>query len=250
MSCINIARYIHTGSIIVRSQPNTTYIDELMKKAHIPGLSVQVVKGEQLLYSYQSGYATLDSQGKGKVPITRNSIFNWGSITKIVCAMAVMQLVETGILDLDTDINKYIIENNFIPIHNPYYPKDSITLRHLLSHTASIGDTGVLNYFQVPHDNFTGIKLGDFLENYLQINGIYYVDENWLNRPVRSHYSYSNIGIGLAAWIVELVTKTGYMKYTQEKIFKPLGLNGISWTIEGYTVDQQKILYILIFPRL
>jgi CubicO group peptidase (beta-lactamase class C family) len=204
---------------IVRNQLNTTCIDELIKEAHIPGLSVQVVKGEQQLYSYQSGYGTLDSEAKGNMVITRNSIFNWCSITKTVCAMAVMQLVEIGLLDLDSDINEYIIENNFLPIHNPYYPKDIVTLRHLLTHTVSIGDTGVLNYFLVPYDNFTEISLGEnFLENYLQTNGTYYIDENWLNHSIGSYYSYSNIGIGLAAWIVELVTKRLYQIYTGKYI--------------------------------
>lgn len=257
MGCINIIFSIYVDSAftpctqyeIVRNQPNTTCINELMKQAHIPGLSIEVVKGEQKLYSYQAGYATLDPQAKGNISITSSSIFNWGSITKTICAMAVMQQVEIGILNLDTDINKYIIENNFAPIHNPYYPKDIITLRHLLTHTASIGSTGVLNYFQVPYDNFTTIPLGgDFLENYLQINGTYYIDGNWLNHSIGSYYSYSNVGIGLAAWIVELVSKIDYMKYTEEKIFKPLGLNDISWTIDRYTIEQQmNIVYPYIF---
>lgn len=234
---------------IVPNQPNTTCIDELMAQAHIPGLSVQVVKDEQLLYSYQSGFATLDSQGQGNIPITSDSIFPWFSITKTICAMAVMQLVEIELLDLDTDINKYIIENNFMPIHNPYYPEDIITLRHLLTHTASIGSSVVLNYFDLPHDSFTNFSLGaDFLENYLQTNGSYYIEENWLNRSIGSTYDYSNVGIGLAAWIVELAAKTDFMKYTEEKIFKPLGLDDISWTIEKYTTEQQKnIVYPYIF---
>ena len=225
---------------IVPNQPNTTYIDELMKKAHIPGLSVQVINGEQTLYSYQSGYATLDIQGQGSIPITKDSIFNWCSITKTVCAIVIMQQVEMGQLDLDTDINQYIVKNNFLPISNPYYPNDMITLRHLLTHTASIGSTGVLNYFQVPHDDFTEISLEEFLCNYLRTNGDYYVEGNWLNYPIGSKYAYSNVGIGLAAWIVEIVTKTDYMEYTKEKIFKPLGLHDISWTIKEYTEQQQK----------
>ena len=225
---------------IVRHRPDTIYINQLMEKAHIPGLSIQVVSGEQTLYSYQSGYATLDSQGKGNIPITRDSIFNWCSITKTVCAMAVMQQVEIGLVDLDTDINKYIVPNHFSPICNRYHPKDAITLRHLLTHTASIGSTGVLNYFQVPQDDFTGISLEDFLENYLRTNGKYYVEENWLNCSIGSKYSYSNVGIGLAAWIIELVTKTNYMTYTKERIFQPLGLHDVSWTIKDYTEEQQK----------
>lgn len=225
---------------IVPNQPNTIYIDELMAKAHIPGLSVQVVNDEQTLYSYQSGYATLNTQGTGNIPISQDSIFNWCSITKTICAIAIMQQVEMGRLDLDTDINQYIVKDNFLPIRHPYYPKDIITLRHLLTHTASIGSTGVLNYFQVPHDNFTEISLENFLSNYLRTNGNYYVEENWLNDPIGSKYAYSNVGIGLAAWIVELVTKIDFMEYTKEKIFKPLGLDDISWTIQEYTQEQQK----------
>jgi CubicO group peptidase (beta-lactamase class C family) len=257
ISYISIALFVHADSTftpcskygIIPNQPNTTCLDELMKQAHIPGLSVQVIKGEQLLYSYQSGYATLNSRGEGNQIITRDSIFNWCSITKTVCAIAVMQLVEIGALDLDTDINKYIIENNFMPIHNPYYAEDIITLRHLLTHTSSIGSSGVLNYFQVPYDNFNQISLGEnFLENYLQTNGDYYINENWLNYSIGSYYSYSNVGIGLAAWIVELVAKSDYMKYTQDHIFKPLGLDDISWTIEGYTKEQQaNIVYPYMF---
>ena len=73
-----------------------------------------------------------------RLPVDENTYFKMGSVTKMICAMAVLQLVDEGKLDLDADISQYFGYR----IVNPYYPKTPLTLRQLLSHTSTVSERG------------------------------------------------------------------------------------------------------------
>jgi CubicO group peptidase (beta-lactamase class C family) len=128
-----------------------------------------------------------------------------GSISKLFVATAVMQLVEQGKLDLDTDVNRYLtafqLEDTF---------PQPVTLAHLLTHTAGFEDP--------PYATFTDPRevqpLGEHLAEKM---------------PPRTHppgegFIYSSYGYALAALIVEEVSGTPFDRYVEQEIFKPLGM--------------------------
>src|SRR4028119_424601 len=102
------------------------YIVEQMKKDNIPGLSLAVVKGGKIVKAKGYGLANVELQ----VPATADTVFEIGSITKQFTATAIMMLAERGKLSLDDKISKYV--------SGTPQSWQSVTVRHLLSHTSGI----------------------------------------------------------------------------------------------------------------
>jgi CubicO group peptidase (beta-lactamase class C family) len=95
-------------------------------KSHAPALSAAVVKDNQLIWSKGYGFADVEQ----KLPARSDTVYRLASVTKSITAIAVMQLVEAGKLDLDAPIQQYC----------PSYPQKqwTVTSRHLLTHMAGV----------------------------------------------------------------------------------------------------------------
>ena len=107
-------------------------ISEFMAEKKIPGFAACIVKDGTLTWSKSYGQADI----RNNVPMSIDGIMNIGSISKTFAAAATMQLWEKGLIDLDTDINKYLD----FEIRNPSYPHKPITIFQILTHTSSIVD--------------------------------------------------------------------------------------------------------------
>lgn len=189
------------------AQSLESFLDELvpnqLESNHIPGASVAVVKDGQLLFAKGYGYADVAN----KIPVVADTtLFRTGSVAKLFTWTAVMQLIEQGKLDLDTDVNVYL-ESFQIPDTFP----DVITLRHLLTHTAGFED----NLFGVLAKSPEDLEL---LEEFVS-----------KHVPTRVYSpgtvtAYSNYGVTLAGYIVEKTVGVPFENYVAEKIFQPLGM--------------------------
>ncbi|CAF4676341.1 unnamed protein product, partial [Rotaria sp. Silwood2] len=208
---------IRSATNHVSTCPNRQWIEESLKKAYVPGAAIVVVNATHILYEQAFGYQSLSPQQPMDV---NKSIFPLASISKTFIATAVMQLVEQELVDLDTDINVYLLEPQKNIFH-PQYPRHSITLRKLLSHSASIyiRDSVVYTYFRSDDDAFNE-SLADMCFKYVNPD-----TSNWLPKPPGAVTSYSNEGSTLAALVVERVSNMSYIDYVKEKIVKPLGIN-------------------------
>src|SRR5512132_3743817 len=96
------------------------------------GLAVGVVRDGSLEGFHGHGVADIASN----TPITEDTVFRIGSITKIVTAIAVMQLWEQGLVDLDAPANHYLRTFQLVPSKASFPPA---TVQHLLTHTAGVG---------------------------------------------------------------------------------------------------------------
>jgi len=112
--------------------PEQYNILERMNYHMVPGVSIVVVKGGEIKWA--KGYGVANAMDGRKVDT--NTIFQAGSISKPLAALASLKLVEEGKVDLDQDVNKYLI-NWKIP-ENKFTNNDKVTLRKLLTHTAGI----------------------------------------------------------------------------------------------------------------
>ena len=119
----------HALALQATSRPVDDYITARMETAHIPGLSVAIVQGDQIVYL--KGYGQADPSGR---PVTPQTPFIIGSISKTFTALAVMQLVESGKVDLDAPVQRYL------PWFRVADPEASaqITVRNLLNHTSGL----------------------------------------------------------------------------------------------------------------
>ena len=177
-------------------------VDKYLKGAKTVGGSVVVMRAGRLVYARDYGYKNL----RAKAPVDENTYFKSASITKMVTGIGLMRLVDEGKLDLDADISDYFGYR----IGNPYYPNIPLTLRQLMSHTASISESGGFSNLR------NGIK--DMLPLSLNRRGNFYKTEPG------SSYKYSNFGAGIAGAIMEAVTQQSVNAYMTEAIFAPLDL--------------------------
>jgi CubicO group peptidase (beta-lactamase class C family) len=173
-----------------------------MEKLHIPGVSLIVVQDGKVVVAKGYGYADLATDS----PMSAEaSVMRIGSVSKLFVATAVMQLVEQGKLDLDTDVNRYLTAFQL----KDTFPQP-VTLAQLLTHTAGFEDPPYAT-FTDPHEVQ---PLGEHLAEKM---------------PLRTHepgkeFIYSNYGYALAGLIAEEVSGTPFDQYVEEKIFRPLGM--------------------------
>lgn len=168
-----------------------------------PGASVSVVHDGKV--ALLKGYGVADPATGAPVDPQRH-IFRAASVSKVFTATAVMQLVEQGKLDLDTDVNTYLNP----PIVPEAFGKP-ITLRNLLQHSAGFDDE-FLGMARESPENLPPLK--DYFATGLPKR---------IFEP--GHFMcYSNHGVALAGLVVEEVSGKSFAQYVDEHIFAPLGM--------------------------
>jgi CubicO group peptidase (beta-lactamase class C family) len=183
-------------------------LEERMKHHHVPGLSIAVIDDYEIAWAKAYGYA----DAKEQTPVTTETVFQAASISKTINAVGLLKLVEKGRLDLTSDINDHLTSWQF-----PYEEETAgktITLEHLLSHTAGLSTSG-----------FKGYRNGKKLPGTRQI-----IDgEKPANSdPVRSihtpgeQFSYSGGGITITQLLVEDISESSYGDYIHKVILQPL----------------------------
>ena len=147
------------------------------------------------------------SEGK---PATTDHTFNVGSISKIFCTTAVMQLVEQGKMDLDEPICTYLPD---LWMPDARYKK--ITVRHCLNHSCGLPGTQWKNFCT------SEIQEGDIEAYYQEV--YHYLAHSWLKAEPGEYSVYCNDGFTLAEMAVAAVTGQPFCEYCEEYITRPLG---------------------------
>ena len=182
-------------------------IEQVLDEFQAVGIAAAVVKDGQIVYNESFGFKDLET----KTPLANDDIMRIASISKSFTATSLLQLVDKGIISLDDDVSNLI----GFKIRNPHHPDVPITLRMVLSHTASIRDKE--DYFTLDHLN--PAVYGDCIESYFEY------------RPGEG-YNYSNMGLNLAGSILEKVSGQRFDDYVRENVINRLGLYG------GHNIDS------------
>jgi len=199
-------------------------IDRIMSRYYRPGepgAAVIVVDGGKTIFRKGYGIANLEHG----IPVTPETVFAIGSMTKQVTAVATLLLVEDGKLSLGDPIGKYL------PAYATH--RDSITVEHLLTHTSGIPDyTREQEFYQHACDEVTLEAVVDSFE-----------DRELLFEP-GERWSYSNSGYVLLGAIVEAVSGTTYEEFLRQRIFEVAGMTSTqigdaSRIIEGRATGYQ-----------
>lgn len=186
-------------------------IDEYMTRSEKNGFSgaILVAKNGEIILS--KGYGLADRERN--IPITSQTVFTTGSITKQFTGAAILKLQMMGELSVQDPITKYFKD---VPAD-----KKGITLHHLLTHTAG----------------FPGAIGGDFVP-ILRDDFIKLAMEKKLNHKPGERYEYSNVGFSLLGAIIEIVTGKTYEAFLNEHLFKPAGMIKTGYRIPKWDLDE------------
>jgi CubicO group peptidase (beta-lactamase class C family) len=178
------------------------YVEAQMKDIRIPGLALGIIQGDQIVYT--KGYGVADPSGR---PVTPQTPFWLASLMKSVTALAVMQQVEAGQVELDAPVQRYI----------PWFrladekASAALTVRHLLNQNSGISSaTG--------NERYPSQAMLDWTPE----QKVRELSDNTLTYPVGTTYQYSNVNYAILALIVETVSGQSFESYVQEHIFNPL----------------------------
>jgi CubicO group peptidase (beta-lactamase class C family) len=184
--------------------------DKYVHDDSIEGAAYVVVDGRRAAQWRVLGMADRDQ----RQPVDQKTIFHWGSITKTLTAVALMQLRDAGKLSLDDSIIKYVPE--LVRIHSDYGPVSQVTLRHLLSHTSGFqGPTWPYRDDDKPWQPFEPTE-------WAQLVAMMPYQELAFKPGAR--FSYSNPAFIYLARVIEAVSGLSYKDYVQRNIMSPLGM--------------------------
>ena len=168
-----------------------------------PGCALAVVKDGHIVYEHGYGMANLELD----IAITPQSVFDIGSVSKQITAMAILLLAREHKLSLDDDIRKYLPEM-------PDYGS-TITIRHMLHHTS-----GLRNYDDL--FDLEGIPEADLTTDRDAMDLI--VRQKGVNFKPGEEFLYSDTNFFLMSQIVKRITGQTLRQFAQERIFGPLGM--------------------------
>ena len=210
------------------------------------GMNVIVYDRDETIYENSFGYANKESN----LLSNANTVYEWGSISKLMVWISVMQLYEEGKLDLKADIQNYLPEGFLTNLRFD----EPMTMIDLMNHQAGFQDT----YF-IQTANISELTSLEAALRTRQPKQVYAPGE---------HTAYSNWGAALAAYIVQRVSGTDYVSYVHEHILEPLQMEHTSigpdygdneWVrnrrmkLKCYDADGERIggaglYYILLYP--
>jgi CubicO group peptidase (beta-lactamase class C family) len=187
-------------------------VDEILNRHPALGFALGVVRNGSLEFFHTHGLADMASNR----PVTEDTVFRIASITKTFTAIAVMQLWEQGLVELDAPANDYLRAYQLVPANTSWRPA---TVRHLLTHTAGIPE-------QVPRSGIfrrdfgESVKLGRRMPSLAE----YYGGGLRLFAEPGTMFRYADHAPATLGQIVEDVSGTSLSRYLREHVFEPLGM--------------------------
>ena len=182
-----------------------TKIPEWKNQHKINGFTVAITGTSGNLWSQGYGHADHD-----ETPVTSNTLFMIGSLSKAYTATAFLRAVQAGLVDLDDKLIDHYPEFNWKTRYGEDQ-REKITYRHLLTHWGGL---------QHNCDNrLPGGGFCSYDEYIKRINGV------WQKYPVGTRFSYSNIGYDLIAAALQTITGQSFEYWMKTQVYEPLGMN-------------------------
>ncbi len=188
-----------------------TEMDAYMEayKTGLVSVGTVVFDRSGILHEGYYGYTDLENS----TPAGAETVYEWGSTSKLLVWVAVMQLKEQGKLDLEADIRTYLPEGFLSKLR---YEDETITMLNLMSHNAGFQESMYENQLATEYQLFASLEEA---VKACECYQAYHVGERT---------AYSNWGTALAALIVERVSGMDYVEYVHRNIFQPLGMEHTS----------------------
>lgn len=188
-----------------------TEIDAYIKEyeAGLASVGTCVFDKNEIIHESYYGYSDIEN----KILADEETVYEWGSVSKLLVWVSAMQLKEQGKLNFEKDIREYLPEGFLTKLQ---YEDETITMLNLMSHNAGFQESVYENQMA------TEEQLYGSLEEAVKACECYQAYH------VGEHTAYSNWGTALAALIVERVSGMSYTDYVNENIFEPLKMKHTS----------------------
>jgi len=204
-------------------------IEKILAETGIPSISLALIRDGEVVWAGAQGYANVGA----RVAATADTYYSTGSTFKFVTATAVMQLVESGELTLDTPLNEIVGSDLAVE------GADDVTVRHLLSHHSGLDAFAVARRVNTdrpvptvpPWSRRAPFSAQELLSNTRRIG------------PPGVEFKYCNDCYGIAGYIVEKVTGQLFDKYVAEHVLQPLGVD-----IDRPSIPSPKVVEHLALP--
>jgi len=191
-----------------------SFLPLLMHTYGTPGMNIALARRGEIVWEAGFGYADLGRERK----MTPETVFNSGSMGKVYTGMAIMKLVEEGIIDLTMPINDYLP----FEVHNPLGGR-AITVHDLMVHRPGLVADAALSLFRTP-DSLRESVEAEFARDMTPMGGGDSMPR-WFAKP-GEQFMYSNLGIATLGLIVEENNPEGlsFSEYIQRSFMDPLGM--------------------------
>jgi len=211
--------------ISVIEQLEKTVQNELARGI-LTGVSIALVDGDRLVMAAGFGLADKDH----RQPATANTVYRVGSISKLFTALAAMQLVEQGKLDLDAPINDVLKDFH---IECPFDDAGPLTLRQMMCHRSGmVRESPVGGYLDGSQPTIAETIAS--LESCALVN------------PPNTKTRYSNVGPTIVGQAVSIVSDQAFEDYQQEHLLRPLGMRRSAWRANQLPSDQLSSSYMRV----
>ncbi|MBI2381911.1 MAG: beta-lactamase family protein [Gammaproteobacteria bacterium] len=181
-------------------------LEKALAEDHMPGASLVVFDKNGVVFSEQFGLA----DKAAKRPVTENTLFRIGSVSKTPTGIAILQLVEQGKLSLDAPVKALLPE---LKLDNPWEASHPVRLIHLLEHTAGLDDMHLRDTYKLEPGSFSHLDTANRGAGSLRVR--------WQPGTMMS---YSNPGYGVLGAILERHYGQPWEQIIDERVLKPLGM--------------------------
>jgi CubicO group peptidase (beta-lactamase class C family) len=218
------AQAVH-GPVVLKPGPPlgwvtfTKVVDAFAQRDSVVGAGVLLLRGGQVVAHHEYG----DADRAAHQAVNMRTLWHYGSITKTLTAIAIMQLRDRGRLRLDDRVDTYVPELRLV--HDPYGSIDSLTIAMLLSHAGG---------FQNPTWPYTEGKPWEPFEPTTWAQLVAMMPYQELRFAPGSRYGYSNPGFIYLARVIESITGDSWEVYVDKNILKPLGLDHSYFGVTPY----------------
>jgi D-alanyl-D-alanine carboxypeptidase len=220
LSILAIFSYLILSVGNARADAVDDFLKSAMDKHQIAGLALMVIKDGKPVKTSCYGVANLE----WNVPVTTDTVFEIGSVTKQFTAACILMLAEDGKLSIDDKISKHL--KNTPPTWT------NITIRNLLTHTSGIKNYTVLDGFELSKH----MTQAQFIEKMGSLPLNFQPGDSW---------QYCNSGYNLLGFIVENASGKKYWDFLQERIFGPLQMTNTTSRIPSIIVPHRAAGYEL-----
>lgn len=190
-------------AVTIQAAEINRFLAENLRHTRLPGVAVAVVNKDGSTYFAAAGATSAGG------PVDRDTPFRVASVSKSFTAFAVMLLVDRGLIDLDTPVTDYL--SDFSPADDR---AKAITVRHLLTHTSGMADTGFAEMSRPQPASLA--------------EAVTRLDSARLVAPPGAQWNYHNPNYHVLARLVEVVSGRDFAAFLKEEIFRPAGMNHTS----------------------
>ena len=196
------------------------FLERLRATSGTPAVSGAVASRGKVIFSYGAGKTDLENG----VAASGASVYNIGSVSKLITAVAVLQLVEQKRIALDDDVRKYV----------PAFPAkgSTITVRHLLTHTSGIRHYRKTDFPGTPdNENIRPISSWQ--------DGLRFFAQDPLLFAPGKYFFYSSYGVNLLQGVVERASGMTFERYLKEHVWGPAGMTSAGFDIPERIVPRR-----------